>query len=213
MKVLVACEYSGIVRDAFIRRGHDAISCDLLDTEVPGPHYKGDIMDALDWESGGYFSFLEYDKFDLIIAHPPCTALTVAGNRTYGENNADGYKERLASVEWTKSLWERLKASSKRVALENPVNVMQRLGGFPKPQYVQPWMFGHLEQKKTGLTLWNLPPLKETNNVYIEMMKLPKKERERIHYMSPGKDRWKERSRTFPGIAEAMAEQWGSLKD
>jgi len=147
-------------------------------------------------------------KWDLIIIHPTCTALTVAGNSTYGEGKPR-YSERLEAVEWTVNLWEACKKSSPKVCLENPVGVLQRLGGMPKPHYVQPYMFGHKEQKKTGLTIYGLEPLKETDNVYEEMMKLPKRERERLHYLPPSPDRWKVRSQTFQGIADAMAEQWG----
>lgn len=197
MKVLVACEYSGVVRDAFIARGHDAISCDLLETDSPGPHIKGDCFPVI--EQGGW---------DLIIMHPPCTALTVAGNKTYGEGQ-EKYHERLKAVEWTVRLWNTAKENAKSVAMENPVGVLRRIGGLHKPQYVQPWMFGHMEQKKTGLWLYNLPELKETDNVYEAMMRLPKRERERLHYLPPSADRWKIRSTTFTGIAEAMAEQWG----
>jgi hypothetical protein len=195
-KVLVGCEYSGTVRDAFIRKGHEAISCDLLPTDKEGPHYQGDIYEMLN------------QQWDLIILHPPCTALTVAGNSTYGEGQPK-YQERLDSVAWTVDLWEACKSVSSRVCLENPVGVLQRLGGMPKPQYVQPYEFGHLEQKKTGLFLHGLPKLKPTNNVYDEMMKLPKNVRERLHYLPPSPDRWKIRSTTYQGIADAMAEQWG----
>lgn len=195
MKVLIACEYSGVVRDAFIALGHDAISCDLLPTDSPGPHYQGDVFDMLN------------EKWDLIIAHPPCTALAVSGNAWYGEGQPK-YDQRLESVEWTKKLWEACKAVSPKVCFENPVGVLVRLGGFVKPSYVQPYMFGHTEQKKTGLFLHGLPPLKETNNVYDEMMLLPKNQRERLHYLPPSKDRWKIRSTTYAGIAKAMASQW-----
>ena len=195
MNVLIACEYSGTVRDAFIARGHDAVSCDLLPTESPGPHYQGDVFNMLN------------GRYDLIIAHPPCTSLTVAGNSTYGEGQAK-YQERLDSVEWTKKLWKACVSVSDSVCFENPVGVLQRLGGFHKPQYVQPYQFGHLEQKKTGLFLHNLPELEPTDNVYEEMMKLPKRERERLHYLPPSPDRWKIRSTTFQGIADAMAAQW-----
>lgn len=196
MKVAILCEYSGVVRDAFIAQGHDAISCDLLPTDSPGPHYQGDAFDLLD------------QHWDLIIAHPPCTALTVAGNSTYGEGQPK-YAERLESVRWTVEFWERCKDAAPRVCFENPVGVLQRLGGMPKPQYIQPYQFGHMEQKKTGLFLHGLPPLEPTNNVYDEMMKLPKNQRERLHYLPPSPDRWKIRSTTFQGIADAMADQWG----
>lgn len=196
MRVAVLCEYSGTVRDAFIARGHDAMSCDLLPTDKPGPHHQGDAFDLLD------------QSWDLIIAHPPCTALTVAGNSTYGEGQPK-YAERLASVAWTVNFWNACKASSPRVCMENPVGVLRRLGGMHAPQFVQPYQFGHMEQKKTGLFLHGLPDLVPTNNVYDEMMKLPKNQRERLHYLPPSADRWKIRSTTYQGIADAMAMQWG----
>ena len=200
MKVLVACEYSGVVRDAFLAKGHDAISCDLLPSESDsGQHYQGDVFDLLN------------EQYDLIIAHPPCTALAVSGNAWYGEGQPK-YNERLESCKWTKLLWETCKQASNRVCFENPVGVLPRLAGFPKPSYVHPWQHGHTEQKKTGLFLHNLPPLKETNNVYEEMMKLSVKERQRLHYLPPSKDRWKIRSTTYKGIAEAMANQWGEVQ-
>ena len=196
MRVLVACEYSGRVRDAFIALGHDAISCDLLPTDSPGPHYQGDVYDMLS------------QQWDLIIAHPPCTALTVAGNSTYGEGQPK-YQERLDSVKWTVELWEACKKASPKVCFENPVGVLRRLGGMPKPHFVQPYQFGHMEQKKTGLFLHGLDPLVGTHDVYNEMMLLPKNVRERLHYLPPSTDRWKIRSTTYLGIAKAMAEQWG----
>lgn len=197
MKVLVACEYSGRVRDAFIAKGHNAMSCDLLPTDALGPHHQGDVYDMLsqDW--------------DLIIAHPPCTALTVAGNSTYGEGQPK-YAERLEAVEWTVNLWNAMKAKSPRVCIENPVGVLRRLGGMHAPQFVQPYQFGHMEQKKTGLFLHGLLPLVETDNVFEAMMELPKNVRERLHYLPPSSDRWKIRSTTYQGIADAMAKQWGS---
>ena len=195
MKVLIGCEYSGTVRDAFIAMGHDAISCDLLPTDKPGPHYQGDVFDLLE------------ERWDLIIMHPPCTALAVSGNAWYGEGMPK-YNERLESVEWTKKLWEKCISVCERVCFENPVGVLTRLGGFPKANYIQPYHFGHMEQKKTGLFLHGLNPLLETNNVYAEMMLLPKRERERMHYLPPSPDRWKIRSTTYNGVAEAMADQW-----
>ena len=198
LKVLVACEYSGTVRDAFLRQGHNATSCDLLPTDADGPHHQGDVYDMLS------------QSWDLIIAHPPCTALTVAGNSTYGEGQPK-YAERLASVEWTVRFWNACKSVSPRVCMENPVGVLRRLGGMHKPQFIQPYEFGHLEQKKTGLFLHGLPYLEPTNNVHGEMMKLPKNVRERLHYLPPSPDRWKVRSKTYSGVAEAMAKQWGAL--
>ena len=196
--VLVACEYSGVVRDAFIKAGHNAISCDILPTDKPGPHFECDVYKVL------------FRNWDLIVAHPPCTALTVAGNSTYGEGQPK-YQERLDSVKWTVGLWENMKSVTDKVCMENPVGVLQRLGGLPKPHYVQPYWFGHTEQKKTGLFLHGLPNLLPTDNVYDEMMKLPKNKRERLHYLPPSKDRWKLRSATYQGIADAMAKQWGDL--
>lgn len=200
MKALVACEYSGRVRDALLKLGHDAISCDLLPTDVPGPHHQGDIIAYLNTFEDGYF--------DLIIAHPECTKLCVSGNAHYGEGQAK-YDQRLESVEWTMMFWELCKRKGKRVCFENPVGVLHRLGGMPKASYVQPYQFGHMEQKKTGLHLHNLEPLIPTNDVYEEMMKLPKNVRERVHYLPPSQDRWKIRSTTYQGIADAMAAQWG----
>ena len=202
MRVLIACEYSGTVRDAFINRGHEAISCDLLPTDAEGPHHQGDVIEYLNGFDDGYF--------DLIIAHPECTKLCVSGNAHYGEGKPR-YSERLASVEWTMMFWELSKLKAKRVCFENPVGVLSRLGGLVKASYVQPYQFGHKEQKKTGLHLHELPALQDTNNVYLEMMKLPKRERQRMHYLPPSPDRWKIRSTTFKGIAEAMADQWGCL--
>ena len=197
MRVLVACEYSGKVREAFRKLGHSAWSNDLLPSDDNSQfHIQGDCEEVikLGW--------------DLIVAHPPCTALTVAGNSTYGEGQRK-YAERLESAQWTRELWELCKLNAAAVCFENPVGVLPRLGGMPKPSYVQPYQFGHLEQKKTGLFLHNLPALQETDNVYQAMMLLPKRERERLHYLPPSPDRWKVRSETYQGIADAMAAQWG----
>ena len=197
MRVLILCEYSGRVRDAFIRKGHNAISCDFLPTESDlGPHWQGDCQAML------------YQHYDLIIAHPPCTALTVAGNGTYGEGKAC-YQKRLDAAKWTEELWLKCLDKASKVCFENPVGVLPRLTCIPKATYVHPWMFGHMEQKKTGLHLHNLPSLIETDNVREEMLKLPEKERCRLHWLPPGPNRWKLRSTTFVGIAEAMANQWG----
>ena len=202
MSVLVACEYSGTVRDAFIELGHTAISCDLLPTDAPGPHHQGDVIE--------YLNGFDDDHFDLIIAHPECTKLCVSGNAWYGEGK-EKYHMRLEAVKWTMMFWELCKSKAKRVCFENPVGVLSRLGGMVKASYVQPYQFGHAEQKKTGLHLHNLPQLTDTHNVYDEMMLLPKRERERMHYLSPSPDRWKIRGTTYKGIASAMAEQWGQL--
>ena len=201
MRVLVACEFSGIVREAFRKQGHDAWSNDLLPTDDGSDyHIQGDCVDAIK------------QGWDIIIMHPPCTALTVAGNSTYGEGQPK-YQERLEAVAWTAKLWQLAKQhATVGVAMENPVGVLPRMAKLKPTQYVQPYQFGHLEQKKTGLWLHNLPPLRPTLDVYAEMMELPKAVRERLHYLPPSPDRWKLRSLTYRGIADAMALQWGVLK-
>lgn len=187
MNVLVGCEYSGIVRDAFLAKGHNAWSCDLLPSDSDeGPHWQGDIFKAL----------RIYDSWDLIILHPPCTALCVAGNRHYS-----GTAERHEAIEWTIQLFREALQQSPRVALENPVGVLSSAWMTPS-QYIQPWQFGHGETKKTGLWLSGLPKLEPTNIVDGR--------EQRIWRMAPSPDRPKERSRFYPGIAAAMAEQWGN---
>ena len=183
MKVLIACEFSGIVRDAFIARGHDAVSCDLLPTEQPGPHIQGDALAVLG------------DGWDMMIAHPPCTRLAVSGARWF-KNKA---QEQRGAVAFFMAL-----AASKipRIAIENPICIMSRLWRKPD-QIIQPWQFGHGETKATCLWLRGLPKLQPTEIVSGREA--------RVHRMPPGPNRWKERSRTFTGIAAAMAEQWGSL--
>ena len=181
MKVLVACEYSGRVRDAFTAKGHYAISCDLLETEVPGKHYQGDIKDII------------YDGFDLMIAHPPCTHLAVSGSRHFWRKE----KEQKEALDFVRFLMD---APIKRYCLENPVSVISsRIR--PSDQTIQPYMFGHGETKATCFWLKNLPLLKPTK--YVEGRE-PK-----VWLEPPGPDRWKNRSRTYQGIANAMAEQWG----
>lgn len=183
MKVLIACEYSGIVRDAFRARGHEAMSCDLLPSEAPGPHYEGDIRNILD------------ANWDLMIAHPPCTHLAVSGARWF----KDKQQEQAEALEFVRLL---LAANIPRIALENPVSIIS--SRIRKPdQIIQPWQFGHGETKATCLWLKNLSPLRPTNIV--------EGREARVHKMPPSSDRWKERSRTYQGIADAMAEQWGRL--
>ncbi len=195
MKILIGCEFSGRVRDAFAARGHDAWSCDLLPSENQGNHIQGDIWAAL------------RDSWDFIILHPPCTRIALCGNATYGRGKPK-HAGRLEALAWTEALWNAARDCSSRVALEQPKSVLgSRIG--KRSQAIQPYQFGHLEQKETWLWLHGLPLLTETNNVFDEMMKLPRKERERIHFMSPSESRGHERSRTFTGIADAMAEQWG----
>lgn len=183
MNVIVACEFSGIVRDAFIAAGHNAISCDVLPTEQEGPHIQGDIMDV------------DLSQYDLMIAHPPCTHLAVSGARWF----KDKKEEQAEALDFVRFL---LEAPVERIALENPVSVIS--SHIRKPdQIIQPWQFGHGETKKTCLWLKNLPPLQPTDIV---------DGREgRVWKLPPSKDRWKERSRTYTGIAEAMAQQWGAL--
>lgn len=184
MRVLIACEYSGVVRDAFIKLGHDAMSCDLLPTDVPGPHYQGDVRDLLDY------------PFDLMIAHPPCTHLSVSGARHFAEKRMDGRQQAAVSFFMMLS-----KLDIPMIAIENPVCIMSSL--YRKPdQVIQPWQFGHGETKATCLWLKGLPLLQPTNIV--------EGREARVHRMPPGPDRWKERSKTFSGIGEAMAEQWGN---
>lgn len=196
MRILVACEFSGTVRDAFARRGCDAWSCDLLPSETEGNHILGDCMEAI---------AIGWDK---ILMHPPCTALCLSGNASYGRGMPK-HAERRKAIEWTAALWRHAKAHATSVMMENPKNVMSAFIG-KKTQTIHPWQFGHPEMKETWLWLHNLPPLIPTNDVHDEMMKLPKKDRERLHYASPGVNRWKLRSTTFTGIAEAMADQWGA---
>lgn len=202
LNILVACEYSGTVRDAFNKLGHNAVSCDLLPSDAGGEHIQGDVIKHLDP--------LRDNHYDLIIAHPECTKLCVSGNKHYGRGKPK-HQQRIDSAQWTQDFWDLAKMKAKRVCFENPVGVLVSYTNMPKPNYVQPYQFGHMEQKKTGLFLHNLPPLVETNNVYDDMMKLPVNVRERMFYLPPSADRWKIRSTTYQGIADAMAKQWGNL--
>lgn len=184
MRVLVACEYSGRVRDAFLALGHDAMSCDLLDTEVPGPHYQGDVRDVIDY------------PWDLMICHPPCTHLSVSGARHFEAKRQDGRQQ--AAVSFFMMLARQRHIP--RIAIENPVCIMSSLWRKPD-QTIQPWQFGHGETKATCLWLKGLPTLTPTNIV--------EGREARVHRLPPGPDSWKERSRTFDGVAQAMAAQWG----
>jgi len=181
MRVLVACEFSGIVRDAFKARGHDAWSCDILPTEQPGNHIVGDVVGILS------------DGWDLMICHPPCTHLAVSGARWF----KDKQQEQAQALEFVRTL---LMAPIPKIALENPISVISTKVRKPD-QIIQPWQFGHGETKATCLWLKNLPQIQPTDIVDGR--------ESRIHKMPPSEDRWKERSRTFRGIAEAMAQQWG----
>ena len=184
MRVLVACEYSGTVRDAFRAFGHDAISCDLLPTDVPGPHYQGDVFDLIN------------EGWDLMIAHPPCTHLAVSGARHFAAKRESGVQQE--ALEFVQRL---LEAPIPRIALENPVSIIS--SQIRKPdQVIQPWQYGHGETKATCLWLKGLPLLQPTNIV--------EGREARIHKMPPSPDRWKLRSKTYAGIALAMASQWGA---
>ena len=200
MRVLIGCEESGTVRRAFRERGHDAWSCDLLPArDKDAHHFDGDILYHL-----GATAF-----WDLIILHPDCTKVAVCGNKTWAGTDA-----RYAQVEWILRLWALAKNRSPRVALENPASViwppLRRAGA--TVQFIHPWQHGHPEQKKTGLALHGLPPLVESNNVHAKMMGLTPQERERVFRMAPGADRKRDRSKTYEGIADAMADQWGNLE-
>jgi hypothetical protein len=184
VKVLVACEFSGIVRDAFIAKGHDAWSCDLLASEKPGPHLKQDILEVI-----------QEREWDLMIAHPPCTHLAVSGARWF----KDKLVEQEKALQFVRDLLDA--PNIPRIALENPVSIIS--SRIRKPdQIIQPWMFGHGETKATCLWLKGLPLLKSTN--IVEGRKA------RVHHESPGPNRWKNRSRTYQGFADAFADQWGT---
>lgn len=184
MRILVACEYSGRVRDAFRKIGHTAVSCDLLPSDAPGPHIQGSVLDVLDW------------GWDIVIAFPPCTDLCVSGAKHFAVKRADGRQQK--SIDFF-MMFTQLDCTW---AIENPVGIMST--HYRKPdQIIQPWQFGHGETKATCLWLKGLPKLRPTNTV--------EGREARIHKMPPSHDRAKERSRTYQGIADAMAAQWGNL--
>lgn len=192
MRVLVACEFSGTVRDAFIRGGHDAMSCDLLPSETPGPHHQGDVLPLL------------REPWDLVIAHPPCTYLANSGARWLYDH--ERYPLRWQDlIDGAAFFRACLEANAPRVAVENPGihKWAAKIIGRGPDQTLQPWEYGHGETKAVKLWLKNLPPLVATDVV-------PGREA-RVHLMPPGPDRQKERSRFFVGIADAMADQWGGL--
>lgn len=193
MRVLIACEYSGAVRDAFIARGHTAMSCDLLPTDSPGPHYTGDVFDIVG------------DGWDLMVAHPPCTDLAVSGAKHFAAKRADGRQQ--AALEFVRRL---LAAPVPRIALENPVSIISTNIRRPD-QIIQPWMFGHEATKTTCLWLKGLPHLTPTDIVGKGARHVTKsgKSLPQWYNLPPSADRWKIRSATFKGIAAAMADQWG----
>lgn len=204
-RVLVGCEYSGTVRDAFLALGFDALSCDLLPTDVPGPHYQGDVFDIIG------------DGWDLAVFHPPCTYLCNSGAKHLYKEKIDSEGNRYRSQERDPARWAAMEEAADfyrrlwecpvpRVAIENPImlgHARALIGIGKSTQIIQPWMFGHGETKATGLHLRGLPNLVPTNIVDGREAK--------VHRMPPGPDRWKLRSTTYKGIAEAMADQWGTV--
>ena len=187
MKILIACEYSGKVRDAFANLGHDATSCDILPSDAPGKHYQGDVTDILG------------DGWDMMVAFPPCTHLAVSGARWFAEKRADGRQQ--AALDFVRLLMD---APIPRIAIENPVSIIS--SHIRKPdQTIQPWQYGHGETKRTCLWLKGLPKLTPTEIV--------EGREQRIWKMPPSADRWKLRSQTYQGIADAMADQWGQEEE
>jgi hypothetical protein len=184
MKILIACEFSGVTRDAFIRCGHDAISCDLEPSEKPGPHIQGDVLGLID------------ESWDMMIAFPPCTYICRSSSQYWGE---DGWWDRQQDA--LQFVWDLMHAPIPKIAIENPPGLIGTQIR-KADQYIQPWQFGHGETKQTGLWLNGLPKLQPTDIVEGRVA--------RVHRMRPGPNRGRERSRTYPGIAQAMAEQWGS---
>jgi hypothetical protein len=182
MKILIACEFSGIVREAFRKKGHDAWSCDLLTSEIKGNHVEGNVLNVIS----------DYG-WDMMIAHPPCTHLAVSGARWFKNK----FYEQRDALEFVTRL---MNCGIEKICIENPISIISSKIGKPD-QIIQPWQFGHGETKATCLWLKGLPLLTPTNIV--------EGREARIHNMPPSKDRWKERSRTYQGVANAMAEQWG----
>lgn len=188
MRVLIACESSGVVRDAFRKCGHEAYSCDLLASDSPSPfHIKADCLPVIT------------KGWDLIVTHPPCTHLAVSGARHFAAKRADGRQQ--SGIDFFDAVVDACEFYSVAYAIENPIGIMSTL--YRKPdQIIQPWQFGHGETKATCLWLNRLPKLRPTNIVVGREA--------RIHRMPPGPNRWKERSKTYQGIADAMASQWGA---
>jgi hypothetical protein len=194
MRVLIACEFSGIVREAFKAKGHDTWSCDLLDTEIPGQHIKNDVRDVLG------------EGWDLMVAHPECTYLAVSGARWFSIHQEDQEE----AIQFVRQLW---KAPIPKICIENPVSVLSTKWRRPD-QIIQPYQFGHEEQKTTCLWLKHLPKLqptsvRETSQTTLQPIKRINRIEQRVWKEPPSPERWKNRSRTLPRIAEAMAQQWG----
>lgn len=196
MKVLIACEYSGRVREAFRGRGHDAWSCDLIESDDNSPfHIIGDALEV------------GHSDWDLMIGHPPCTYLANSGV-CHLRKNPDRWDDLDAGAAFFAALWA---LPIPMICLENPIMhkyARERIGGLRPFQVIQPYMFGHMESKATGLYLRGLMPLRPTSDLKAETMALPANIRQRLHYLPPSPTRWKERSRTYQGIADAMASQW-----
>ena len=199
--ILIGCEESGTITTLFREAGFEAYSCDTEPTRGnPAWHYQMDIKECIK----------QHGPWSLIILHPPCTALAVCSNKHYAAGKPN-HQQRLDDIDWTWGLWKTAKEEAKHVALENPASViwphLRKVGA--NVQFIQPYQFGNLEQKKTGFALHNLPPLVGTKNVYSEMMLLPKRERERVFHMPPSATRARDRSVTYSGIAAAIVDQWG----
>ena len=196
MDVLIACETSGIVRDAFITAGHNAVSVDILPTDSPGPHITGDALNVLG------------QGWDLMIAHPPCTYMSNSGVQ-HLRRDATRWNKLNAAADFFNAL---LDADIPRICIENPIMhkyALERIGNRKYDQIIQPYQFGHMEQKATCLWLKGLFRLTPTSDLKTKTMQLPDSQRQRIFWASPGPERWKVRSMTYTGIARAMAEQWG----
>lgn len=196
MRILIACEYSGVVRDAFIRKGHEAMSCDLLPTDVPGPHYQGDVFDVIN------------DGWDMMIAHPPCTYLCSSG--LHWNKRVPGREEKtVEAVEFVRKL---LECGIEKIALENPIGCISKRIRKPD-QIIHPHQFGDDASKATCLWLVGLPKLIPTKNVEPRIVdgkpRWANQTDSGQNRLGPSEDRWKERSKTYQGIADAMAEQWG----
>lgn len=211
MRVLIGCERFGVVRDAFNSAGHDAWSCDLVDCVTGSDkHYKEDVISLIERKGRGYF--------DLIILHPDCTALTVAGNHVYAKGK-DKHQRRIDSIKWTEQLWSTATANCKRVALENPQGVLSTQSNIGKPQYIQPFQFGEDASKKTGLWLHGVDPLIPTGKFSGRIVEFNGKLVERWsnqtdsgqNKLGPSSTRAMERAKTYPGIAKAMVTQWGQV--
>lgn len=196
MNILVACEFSGIVRNEFDKLGHNAWSCDLLPTEIKGNHYQGYLEDFIQI----------YRQWDLIIAHPPCTHLAVSGARYFERKRKDGTQQK--AIDFFMMI---VNLNCERICIENPIGIMSTVWRKPD-QIIQPWQFGHPESKKTCLWLKNLPNLIHTHVLYSENGLWLNQTRSGQNKLSPSPDRWKQRSRTYVGIAKAMAQQWGSIE-